>query len=236
MEFKQKLKKEKVVNLFKNSWVYISIIIAVYLWLYPKLNFPLAFHAFIQKNYDIIAPLVSGYLTSWFFYFLVVYLPARKREKIAKAYLKEIYYSFKESVIAQFMFALHGASGDDRYLCNMKSFKEFFEREDKSGVIRWHDLWNKMEKEHYQEIKKEMKLFERELLWIQYHISIKHEVTFKGVKYLQRWLFENRKLEPENSDYEDDKPFMRGLWELFTGESFSGARDYDHIEKLLKEL
>ena len=217
-----------------------------------------ALYCLFKLSSPMIFSLSSGYLVSWIFYIVVVYIPEKRRRNLIKKNLKESFYIFKEKVIEQFLFALYGALNastiKDHNLLDIRSFNEFFDYKVKNcpknederlfdgdwlsnHSSRWYALLNKIKPEHFKEVKIEIEIFNKTLISSAQSVNITNSFIFSVITNLSRHLYRLKHLEPENDNHDDEKSFMRSLSEMFSGWDFiEGQKKYDPIIFLIKEM
>ena len=78
-----------------------------------------------QIVYQVSSPILIGGITSFLFYFLVVYVPARKKHRIVKANLKQQYTNVKKEILYQIIFASRGGGRTD-LVASLKTVEQLF--------------------------------------------------------------------------------------------------------------
>src|SRR6266498_2587849 len=95
----------------------------------------------LHSGNSILFNVSVGYLTSVFFWFLVVFLPERSRRNLLRDNLSRHYRAFRENTIQVLLWASVGSHDSElpKELCNHRRFREFF---DKNGKERWYAALN----------------------------------------------------------------------------------------------
>lgn len=252
-------KIKKIRRLTFKQQVYLNKAIFIIYLIVVSSSILFALYCLFNLKSPMIFSLSSGYLVSWIFYVVVVYIPEKRRRNLIKKNLKESFYIFKEQVIKQFLFALYGylnaSTIKDHNLLNIHSFNKFFnykvekncpENEDErlshrewlsDYDSRWYALLNKIKPEHFKEVKMEIEIFNKTLISSAQSVNITNSFIFSVITNLSRELYRLKHLEPENNHYDDEKSFMRSLSEMFSGWDFiEGQKKYDSIIFIIKEM
>lgn len=252
-------KFKKIRRLTFKQQVYLNKATFIIYFIVVSSSILFALYCLFKLKSPMISSLSSGYLVSWIFYIVVVYIPEKRRRNLIKKNLKESFYIFKEEVINQFLFALYGcldaSTIKDHNLLDIHSFNKFFDYKVKKNCpksederlsdgewlsdhsSRWYALLNKIKPEHFKEIKKEIEIFNKTLISSAQSVNVTNSFIFSVIINLSRELYRLKHLEPENNHYDDEKSFMRSISEMFSGWDFiEGQKSYDPIIFLIKEM
>lgn len=191
--------------------------------------------------YSLINGLAINVLAAYFFYLLIVQLFVQRRRKIIKANLQKQYQQFRQSIIGDFLGAVHGSHSPDHAerLCEFSVFRDYFYPE--SAVknrehVLWFDVINEVQSNKYlqHELIMELSILRDEVSFVLSSIEIHDEKIFEFFKRLQRIIYRHEHGQFETDDF---KSFMQFFFELFTGWSFvTGYAKEDIVQSFIDSL
>jgi hypothetical protein len=167
--------------------------------------------------YNLANSFFINLIAAYIFYLLFVLLPDKRKRAFFRNSLHEQYLRFKKSTIAVLLMAADGSYSMDRVdaLCDLEAFRKYFETATASGE-KWHDVANGIQgnSHHLDEILTELRILRHELLYVLNNMEIQDQEVFSFFKNLSRIITRFETAKPE---YDDMKPLMGFLWEMFTG-------------------
>ncbi|MDM0008080.1 hypothetical protein QTI51_23670 [Variovorax sp. J22G73] len=160
--------------------------------------------------------LCLGYLTSVFFWLLVVHVPERQRRKLLRESLSRRYADFKHNTIQICSWAgnLQLSTMDVDELTEKSKFKDYFHRQ------RWYDVANGLEanQDYVDGLLLEMQLLADELTYILNNVVIQDVEVHGLFKQLTERVY-RMKYDP-NYTADPVKYICQFLWELHANWSF----------------
>lgn len=195
------------------------------------------------KIYPLLSSLMIGLLTSFSFYFLVVFLPQKKKKTIIKSNFYNLYLNIKEEILREIIWAaqaggyydLHNDEETLRKLMNHKSFREVFD-DSKKHNEGWSTFINGVtsENRHYSAIIDKFQILAKQIEYILLNYQIEEQDFFDFFKGLEIILLEAKSFNPNTDDL---KPFCRFLWDIYAGSAFGeGIQDFDIIETNIRKF
>jgi hypothetical protein len=199
-----------------------------------------------KPSYDILSSLLIGVLSSFAFYYLVVYLPQSEKKRIIKAVFLRLYLSIKKSILAEIISTaisydpeckpmFENIQIDD--LLKHHKFRNVFEQD---GSKAWYAFVNGMsgqDQECQKAITYNIRLLVKKIEYILSNYELKTEKDYDALHNLEIFLLDwiNHKVEYGTDDY---KIPARNIWDLFAGSYLygSGPQDHDYIEKIIEEM
>ena len=186
-------------------------------------------------------PFLTGILVSFFFYWLVVWLPECTKRTTLKDDFKEYYRDLKEDLAVQIIFAsqrggrkdLHVDGHTEKMLLTVDGFRTAFNggREAHDGFYAFSNGLGEGG-EAFQEITWLLKMLAKEIDYVLHNFKIADEDTRKYFKRLEvrlLWLSESK---VDNDD--DNRALCRFIYEIFAGFTHTtGYRGYDIVEKMI---
>lgn len=234
-----------VTNLFSSILFWLIIIVIIYALLtwcdISKYNNPN--DEWWPKFHDQASNFLIGFIISCFFYFLVVYLPDRRRRNIIKLNFTKMYENIKRDILHQIIFAsqkegiknIHADFTTIETLMTIEGFKKVFSggREANEG---WYAFVNSI-KTNQSESKKiisNLNFLSNQINFILAHYVILDKQLFSSLKNLELNIFQLNSLD---LDCDDIKILSRFLWQMFTGWNFAnGYSGYDPIKRIIEEI
>ncbi|WP_250523474.1 MULTISPECIES: hypothetical protein [unclassified Caballeronia] len=184
----------------------------------------------LHNGNSILFNLAIGFLTSAFFWLLVVYLPERRLREILRSNLRRRYREFREGVIGTLLGASDG-SYDPRLreeLCDHQKFREYFGSD---KFAKWYAALNEMQSrpELLGDIVMEMKMLSDEVAYVFSRVDVSDEGVHRFFRRLNEHLYRLK----NESVYSYDPVkyvgrFVYGIlahWDIATGEIESDIID-----------
>ncbi len=193
------------------------------------------FYALSWPN-TIVFNLSVGYLSSVFFWLLVVYLPERSRRRLLRETLARRYAEFKREIVQIFIWA-SGEGRDVQFVEDLAAdhvqFKEYFG----SGNDRWYAVLNGIQSSELRmhELSLAMKIFANEVAYLLNNLSIDDPVIYDMLKQLNESIF--RQKESGGDLYDQVKSVGNFLWTVLAKWSFvEGQAEDDIIEQMIERI
>ncbi len=193
--------------------------------------------------FSVLTNLLTGGIISFLFYFLVVFVPERRKKALIKNNLSKVYRSIKSDILWQIVFAsikggrsdLTTDPGEIERLMNVEAFKTAFAhgREATEGFYAFE---NQMSDDTYEfrDIIVSLQILSKQIDYILHNYTIHDQKVFDFFKRLEAFLMRIQHLKP---GYDESKGLCRFLWEIFAGFDFiEGYRGYDIIEKTIHDI
>ena len=190
--------------------------------------------------YSIGVNLLAGGIVSFFFYWLVVYVPEQRKRRIIKNNLSQMYRSIKEDILYQVVFASSKGGRNDleadsetiSRLMTTSGFKKEFQggKEANEGFYAFANQMNHDTPE-FQQIILHLEMLAKQVEFVLHNYTIDDERLFDFFKRLEIMLISLRHSSP---GYEELKPLCRFVYEVFSGWNvIEGYRGYDVIDKMI---
>ena len=204
----------------------------------------LATRAWWDGFYGLSTPFLTGGLVSFFFYFLVVLVPERRKRKAIKNDFRKFYGALKEDIAVQIIFAsqrggrkgLHVDGHTEKRLLTVDGFRKVFDggREADEGFYAFSNGLDEGGGE-FQEIVWLLKMLAKEIDYVLHNYTIADVTTRKYFKRLEVRLLGFGELKVD--DYDDKKVLCRFIRDIFAGFTHAtGARGYDKVKKMIEKL
>lgn len=178
--------------------------------------------------------LLIGYLTSTFFWFLVVYIPEKSRRRLLRATLANRYMEFKQEII-QILIWASGESKDLDYVnelaCDHIKFKRHFNKD------KWHAALNgiQSDKFHIKSLMLAMKIFSNEVEYVLNNVSIDDPTIHQVLKRLNENII--RLQEAEVDEYTKVRHVEAFLWQILARWNIiEGQLEEDIIKKMISRI
>ncbi len=187
--------------------------------------------------------MLAGGLVSFFFYWLVVYVPERRKRHIIKNNLSKMYHTIKEDILYEIVFASQKSGRKDlqadqytiRKLLTVDGFKAAFSsgREADEGFYAFQNQMDNNTPE-FREIVLNLELFSKQIEFVLHNYTIDDQHLFDFFKRLEMLLLRLRHSSP---GYDESKPLCRFIYEIFSGwNSIEGYLGYDVIDKMILDI
>ena len=196
-----------------------------------------------NESFSLLSNLLTGGLVSFFFYWLVVYLPEQRKRNIIKNSLAKTYNNIKEGILHQVIFAsIKGGRQDLQLdqntitnLMTIKGFKDAFSdgREANEGFYAFENQMSDDTPE-FREIVLKLEMLEKQIEFVLDNYTIEDEKLFDFFKRLQLLLLSLRQTGP---GYDESKLLCVFIFEMFSGfNRIEGYRGYDVIDKMITDI
>lgn len=195
--------------------------------------------------YNLASLFLRGFLLSSIFYFLVVYLPSKRKRSIVKNNFKSLYKHIKSDIIREILWCSRKGGRTDidvteelvLELFDVTKFRNLF-KGGKEGDEGWYAFCNHIQSnpEDFSRLIFKFRILAKQLDFILHNYEIKTQENFDSFKRLELIIIELEQLDT-NLQGDEVKVFSRFLWEVFAGFSFvNGERDYDFVDKIIDEI
>lgn len=193
--------------------------------------------------FSVAINILAGGIVSFFFYWLVVYLPDRRKRRVIKNTLSRMYRSIRKDILYQVVFAsIKGGRKDlqadaetiDK-LMTPAGFRAAFDG-GHQGDQGFYAFANQMSEEtiEYRGIIENLEMLGKQIEFVLYNYTICDEEFFGYFKNLELILLELQRSKP---GYDESKRLCRFIYEMFSGFNWiEGHRGYDPIEKMIAEI
>lgn len=194
-------------------------------------------------TFPLAASIITGGLVSFFFYWLVVYVPDQRKRIIIKDNLKRLYREIREGILHQVVFASQKGGRSDLQsdsetiarLMTIEGFKQSFQggQEADEGFYAFQNQMNHDTLE-FRQILLNLEMLAKQIEFVLHNYTMDEDQIFSFFKHLELMLLSLRRSSP---GYDEAKPLCGFVYEMFTGWSTSdGYRGYDFIEKMIAEI
>lgn len=185
----------------------------------------------------VLNDLLVGIIVSYIFYYVIVYVPNKKREGIIKNNYKNQVNAFKASIITILLQNLSGGyigpkGWDYKNLFANKNFRDFFLVKISDTQDRWHDVTNNLQYSKFSvdDILLEFASLEEESKFVLNNLEVKDERVFAFLKRISKITYNLRNYNPETDDI---KSIMMFLWQIFAGWSWMDGYSDEDIFKII---
>lgn len=194
-------------------------------------------------TFAIAVNLLTGGVISFLFYFLVVFLPERRKKSIIKSNLRKFYRNIKQDILWQVIFAsIRGGRSDlttsvqevDR-LMDIEHFKATFEggKEANEGFYAFENQMSD-DTHEFRAIILSLRVLSKQIEFVLHNYAIDDQKAFDFFKRLEAFLM---RLQSTGPGYDESKALCQFIWEIFTGFNLiEGYRGYDPIEKMIEDI
>ncbi len=177
------------------------------------------------------------------FYFLVVYVPERRKRRIVKDNLRQQYRGLKSDIMWQVIFASQKGGRTDleadhetvEDLLTIEGYRKAFDgaREGHEGI---HAFCNGINADgsQYRAIVWNLQVLAKQIDYVLHNYTITDAAIFDLFKHLEVYLLRLVDTEP---GYDEAKGLSIFIEEIFGGFSvIEGCRGYDIVEKMIEEI
>ncbi len=235
-------------RVFTRVWFWFSIIIVGYVFIisveYKWFESPFRDQSSWDVFYAIVPQFLVGFIVSCFFYFLVVFVPERRKRNIIKTNLIGQYQRIKRGILSEVISASRNGGISDlqndeptiQKLLTIDGFKDVFLNNYENANEGYYAFLNYIDDDcpELDEIFLNMQILNRHIIFVLQNFSISDQSVFDFFKGLESYL---RRFETTGRTGEDRKVLSRFILEIFAGYSFVNPnRDYDIIEKMIKDI
>jgi len=199
-------------------------------------NLPGFFYLEFPAYSDAILNLSSGYTTSVFLYFLIVFFPEHLRRKRVRENALKVYREFKRSVLGLILSASGKALTLDQIeeLMEPDKFAEYFCHDETGSVGRWNEFLNGLDDFHVGQIVIELEILRDEMQFIVNNVDLDDADAYVYLKHLSTVSYSMSKT---GSDYDDQKQWGRFLMELFAQWNMGeGKWKKDYISESIRKI
>ncbi|EKO3618609.1 MULTISPECIES: hypothetical protein [Vibrio] len=185
---------------------------------------------------DIVFNLSCGMLISIWFYFLVVWLPEKKKKKRVKSHFISQYTEFKRQLIMHIVGACREPYKADllRNLMEPQAFKEYFNEKLTADQERWHVFLNNLDKALLADILNEFEAFKEATSYLLSNVQVDDDEVFSFLHRINTISITLKGVSVENDSL---KQLSRLLWEILAGFSWiDGYRDYDYFDSMFHKI
>lgn len=197
--------------------------------------------------WDEVTPLatsmLAGGLVSFFFYWLVVYEPERRKRHTIKKNLSKMYLRIKEDILYQVVFASQKGGRTDlqpsqdtiKNLMTVEGFKASFSA-GRAADEGFYAFQNQMSDDTYEfrEIVLNLELLAKQIEFVLHNYTMEDEHLFDFFKRLELILLRLRHSSP---GYDESKPLCSFIYEIFSGWSpIDGYLGYVVIDKMIADI
>lgn len=237
------MRLEKLKRLLSNVllWFAVNVVLFVALLGYHFSGCPKP--GWWTDAFAVAVNIVAGGLVSFFFYWLVVYLPERRKRRVIKKALARMYRDIKQDLLYQVVFASqkggrHDLQADQSTIDRLMTpagFIAAFEggRESDEGYYAFQNQMSDDTPE-YRQIILNLEMLAKQIEFVLHNYTIDDETLFGFFKRLELMLLSLQRSEP---GYDESKPLCRFVYEMFSGWDFvQGDRGFDPIEKMIADI
>lgn len=196
-----------------------------------------------EHFYSLSVPFLTGGIVSFLFFFLVVYVPDRRKRRLIKEYLRQFYRTLKRDILYEVTFACKkggrrdlGASSDTvKKLLTVEGYRKAF-RGGKNADEGIYAFRNGLcvDGSEYREIVWHLQVLAKQIDYVLRKYPFADPKIFDFFKRLEVSLLSWRDSEP---GYDESKRLSGFLGEIFGGFSIiDGYRGYDIVEKMIEEI
>lgn len=193
--------------------------------------------------FSVATNVVAGGLVSFFFYWLVVYVPDERKRRIIKENLKRMYRSIKEDILCQVVSASRNGGRRDlqadtetiELLMTIEGFKRAFQG-GTEGDEGFYAFQNQMTEDtpEFRKILLNLEMLAKQIEFVLHNYTIVDDQLFGYFKHFELMLLSLRCSSP---GYDESKPLCGFVYGMFSGWSvIEGYRGYDRIEKMIDDI
>lgn len=185
----------------------------------------------ISTYNDIVVNLSSGFVLSVIFYFLVVRLPERRRNRRLATNLERSFGHLRHTLSVLILRISSDEPDDSHFISKIETpdgFRKHFTED------HWNGFLNRIDKRGILEIKHHLRSFQEELHFTVSHMNIDRGEVFDLLKNLSSSIIQ---MDLYGVGYDDEKEWGRFLWSLLTNWDWAeGYMISGPIEKAIREL
>ena len=182
---------------------------------------------------DAILNLVSGYILSVVFYFLLVSLPDHLKKKRHQKHALKVYSSFKQDVLKLILSAAVKSYDSEKIeeLMVPSRFREYFKEDESGSGSRWYDFLNGLDDYHRSRIATELEILREELQFLASHHDIDDSEIYSHLKQVSVAI---HAISKTGISYEEQKQWGRFLWSLFS--LFDLSSGYQEKDPIIRSI
>tara|TARA_R100000935_G_scaffold25798_1_gene45629 strand:+ start:2178 stop:2867 length:690 start_codon:yes stop_codon:yes gene_type:complete len=196
-----------------------------------------------DEGYSIAINLLTGGLVSFFFYWLVVYVPERRKRLIIKNSFSKFYREIKRDILLEIIFASQKGGRRDLSadldtidgLMTIDGFKNAFKdgREADEGYYAFQNHMN-TDTPEFRQIIINLEMLAKQIEFVLHNYTLDDENIFGFFKRLELMLLSLRHSTP---GYDESKALCGFLYQIFSGwNPIEGYLGYDAIEKMIADI
>ncbi|MEI2384289.1 hypothetical protein [Breoghania sp. JC706] len=240
---------KKLASLSRIIWKFLSSVLFWFLltlFIYLALlieNFSGIYFSetpFWDEFYNISSAFLTGGLVSFFFYFLVVAFPDRRKSLIVKTNLQKLYSDIKRDIAYQIVFASQKGGRKDltakhetiEKILTTAGFRELFVagKQSDEGFYAFRNYMSDDVPE-YKEIILSLQILSKQIEYILHNYPISDATSFEFFKRLEMIL---HRLAAKGPGYEEEKRLSQFIWDIFGGANcLDGPRDFDPVQRMI---
>lgn len=187
--------------------------------------------------------MLAGGLVSFFFYWLVVYEPERRKRHIIKRNLSKMYLRIKEDILYNVVFASKKGGRFDldaspeiiKSLLTVEGFKAAFSggREADEGFYAFENQMS-YDTPEFRDIVLNLEILAKQIEFILHNYTMDDEHLFDFFKRLELMLLRLRHSSP---GYDESKPLCGFIYQIFSGWSpIDGYLGYAVVDKMIEDI
>ncbi len=224
-------------------WFLLSFVVycvAVWFTLVVPIDEPAAKYFLLLSEFRTF---LGGVLASFLLFYLISYLPDKRRRSSLRLACQRMYRSTKEGILWD---VLHGSwnggrtdivlsSATVKALLSPKEFRKYFENgsEADEGFYAFTNYVMRNE-DAFRSVIFKFKLVARQLEFLLNNLVIEDQDCLETLKRLEQWLLS---LDELHAGYDEVKRLDAAIWAIFTGWStIEGYRGYDPIERAIARI
>lgn len=185
---------------------------------------------------EIVFNLSCGMLISIWFYFLVVWIPEKKKKKRIKSHFISQYTEFKRNLIMHIVGACREPYKADLLgnLMEPQAFKDYFKEKITADQERWHVFLNNLDKDLLADILNEFEAFKEATSYLLSNVQVDDDEVFS---FLHRINTISITLKGVSVEDDSMKRLSQLLWDILAGFSWvDGYRDYDYFDSMFHKI
>lgn len=193
--------------------------------------------------FSVATNLLTGGIASFLFYFLVVFLPEKRKKSIISTNLRSMYRTIKKDILWEVIFASQKGGRRDLQadldtidaLMTVEGFRVAFE-EGREADEGFYAFQNQMSDDttEFRAIKLNLEIMAKQIDYVLHNYTIEDQKVFDFFKRLEVFLIKTKQ---SDAGYDESKALCGFVYEIFAGWSvIEGYRGYDIIEKMIKEI
>ena len=187
--------------------------------------------------------LLAGSLVSFLFYFLVVYVPERRKKRIIIDNLRRMYRGIKRDILYSVIFAsqkggrrdLEAGSETIEALMTPAGFRNAFEkgREADEGFYAFENQMSDSTWE-FQQIVLSLEMLSKQIEYLLHNFTIEDQKAFDFFKRLELHLM---RIRSNGAGYDESKQLCSFIWEIFAGwDPIDGYVQHDEVQEMIGRL
>ena len=221
-------------------WFIVNVVFCAFL-IALRLSPPPGFQRMSDDFFNILFSFASGGLISFLFYFLVVFIPERRRSRMLKDNIISLYRGVRRDIVTSVVLAsikggredLNGQWDDITRLTDVKEFKASFSdgREADEGFYAFENQM--MEKTfEFERIIQDIKLLASQLAFFLNNYPVRDGELFALLKRFEVRLLS---LFDSKAGYDESEPLTGFIYQWLAGwDPISGYRDRDIFSEALE--